>query len=127
MAENGVFEKDVILALALASGATQAMASEQTDVSLRTIQRRLSDPEFRKLVIEYRDSIVAETLGKMASNMTRAADALAVLLDNDDVKVRLRAARAVLSLGMRLRDSVDLSERVRQLEEELARKQGVAS
>ena len=59
MAENGVFEKDVILALALASGATQAMASEQTDVSLRTIQRRLSDPEFRKLVIEYRDSIVA--------------------------------------------------------------------
>ena len=127
MSQNVPSEKDVILALALASGATQAVAAELTDISPRTIHRHLSDPEFRKLVIEYRDSIVAETLGKMASNMTRAADALAVLLDTDDVKVRLRAARAVLSLGMRLRDSVDLSERVRQLEEELARKKGVAS
>ena len=122
MSQNVPSEKDVILAVALASGATTIAAADQAEVCRKSVSRRLSDPEFRKLVIEYRDNIVAETLGKMAANMTRAADALAVLLDNDDVKVRLRAARAVLSLGMRLRDSVDLSERVRQLEEELARK-----
>ena len=124
MSANVPSEKDVILTIALASGTTIDAAADQAEVCRKSVSRRLSDPEFRKFVIEYRDSIVAETLGKMASNMTRGADALAVLLDADDVKGRLRA---VHSLGMRLRDSVDLSECVRQLEEELDRKQGVAS
>jgi hypothetical protein len=61
----------------------------------------------------------------MADNMTRAADALVALLDNEDAGVRLRSARAVLSLGLRLRETVDLDERIRELEQELAQKQGV--
>jgi len=57
--------------------------------------------------------------------MTRATDSLVSLLDVNDPAVKLRAARTVLSLALRLRDSVDVSDRISELEAELARKQGV--
>ena len=124
MRQDVTSEKDVILALALASGDTTSGAAAKAGVCRATVSRRLGDPEFRRLVSEFRNEVVAESLGKMAANMTRAADTLAALLAVDDDKVRLRTARAVISLGMRLRDSVDLNDRIRELENELARKQG---
>ena len=127
MSQNVASEKDVILALALASGESTTAAGEKVGVCRRTVERHLAQPEFRKLVADFRSEVVAETLGKMASNMTRAADALAGLLDTADDKLRLRSARAVLSLGIRLRDSVELTERVRDLEQELAQKHGGGS
>jgi hypothetical protein len=118
-------EKDVTLALALAAGASQADAARQAGLTDRTARRKLARPGFRRLVAELRGELIARALGRLADNMTRAADALAGLLDSDDDRLRLRTARALLSLGLRLRDSVDLSERVRELEEELAQKQEV--
>jgi hypothetical protein len=118
-------EKDVTLALALAAGASQADAARQAGLTDRTTRRKLARPGFRRLVAELRGELIARALGRLADNMTRAADALASLLDSDDDRLRLRTARALLSLGLRLRDSVDLSERVRELEEELAQKQEV--
>jgi hypothetical protein len=119
-------EKDVVLALALAAGTTVAAAAAQAGVCDRTARRKLQRPEFRRLVADLRGELVARALGRLADAMTRAADALAALLDTPDDRVRLRTARAVLSLGIRLRDSVDLSGRVRELEEELARAQEAA-
>src|SRR5205814_1019551 len=118
-------EKDVNLALALASGAGTAAAAAKAGVSQRTVQRRLGSPDFRQLVADLRADLIARALGRLADNMTRAADALAGLLDDPDGRVRLRSARAVLTLGVRLRDSVDLTDRVRELEQEVARKQEV--
>jgi hypothetical protein len=123
MSQIDASEKDVVFALALASGTTTAAAAVQTGVSRRTLERRLAEPEFRRLVADLRGQLVARALGRLADTMTRAADALAGLLDTPDDRVRLRAARAVLSLGTRLRDSVDLTERVHELEQELARAQ----
>jgi hypothetical protein len=125
MASFGTTEKKVALALALASGATAPQAAEQTGVSLRTVHRKLANPAFRRLVSRLRGEMLAAALGRMAENMTRAADTVAALLDVEDPAIRLRAARALLSLGLRLRDSVDLGDRVRELERELAHKQGV--
>jgi len=117
--------KKVALALALASGATAPKAAEQAQVSLRTVRRKLANPAFRRLVSRLRGDMLAAALGRMAENMTRAADTVAGLLDEENAAIRLRAARTMLSLGLRLRDSVDLGERVRELERELAQKQGV--
>lgn len=118
-------EKDVLIALALAAGDGTESAAGKTGVSQRTVQRKLGRPNFRRLVADLRGELIARALGRLADNMTRAADALAALLDCEDVRVRLRAIRALLSLGLRLRDSVDLTDRVRELETELERKQGV--
>jgi hypothetical protein len=57
--------------------------------------------------------------------MTRAADVLVAILDDPDPGIRLRAARTIMTLVLRLRDAVDVDDRIRDLEFELARKQGV--
>jgi DNA-binding CsgD family transcriptional regulator len=118
--------KNFDLALILATGATVKAAAEKLGISRRTAHRKLRRPGFRKLVAELRSQLFAAALGRMADNMTRASDALGSLLDASDPGVKLRAARATLSLALRLRDSVDVSDRLSELEAELARKQGVA-
>src|SRR5229473_3789608 len=97
-------EKNLELALVLASGATATAAAEKVQVCTKTVHRKLAKPAFRQLVANLRGQLIANALGRMANNMTRAADALAALLDSQDERVRLRTARAVLSLGLRMRD-----------------------
>ena len=55
--------------------------------------------------------------------MTRGADVLAQMLDSPKDHIRIRAARALISLGLRLRESVDLTARMREVELELSRRQ----
>jgi len=119
-------EKKVALALALASGLSIAAAAQQAGVSESTVRRRLARPAFRRLVARLRGQMLEAALGRMAENMTRAADKVARLIDSDNEAVALRAARTLMSLGLRLRDSVELADRVHEIERELARKKGVA-
>jgi hypothetical protein len=77
------------------------------------------------MLIPVEEPAHAAALGKMADGMTRAADAIAGLLDETDPAIRLRAARAMVSLGRRLRDSVDLTDRMHEVERELERRKWV--
>ena len=117
-------EKKSLLALALASGESPTEAAALAGVSHRTVQRRLADPAFRQLVAKLQSELMSRALGCMAKNMARAAKRLESLLDKDDPSIQLRAARAVLGMGMQLRDSVDVDARLREVEAELARKLG---
>jgi hypothetical protein len=120
-------EKDSTLAMALASGESVGVAAEQAGVTDRTVRRKLATPEFRRHVAELRAELMSRALDRMTNNMTRAADVLAGLLDEQNPAMRLRAARSLLTLGLRLRDSIDLNDRIRDLEDELARKTGGVS
>jgi hypothetical protein len=60
--------------------------------------------------------MVAQCLGRMADGMVEAADTLRKLLSASSESVRLGAARAVLELGMKVRDSVEVGERLDELE-----------
>jgi transposase-like protein len=126
MSQNVPEKKVSRLALVLAAGTTITAAAEEFGVSRKTVQRQLAKPAFRRLVAELRCQLFAAALGRIAENMTRASDSLVSLLEVNDPALRLRAARAILSLGIRLRDSVDVSDRLNEMEAELARKQGVA-
>jgi hypothetical protein len=123
MSPNVGPEKDSLLALALASGQSTAAAAEQAGISQRTVERRLADPAFRRQVADFRGELLATALGRLADNLTRAADTVAALLDAPEPHHRLRAARTLFSFALRLRDAVDLGDRVRDLEAELARRQ----
>ena len=122
MEQNETLEKDTVLALAIASGTSIADAAVKVGVGRTTIYRKLENPDFVRLVCEFRDKLIAVALGRIADNLTRAADALAGLLDSPEPHIRIRAARALFSMGIRLRDSIDLTARVRTVETELARK-----
>jgi Homeodomain-like domain len=122
MSHNVAPGKKFLVARALASGNSIAQAAEQFGVSRRTVERHLARPEFRRRVMRYRGELIGNALGRMADNITRAADTVARLLDSNDPAVALRAARALLSLGLRLRDSVEIADRVQELEDELDRR-----
>jgi hypothetical protein len=126
MSQNVPSEKDPVLALALATGASINEAAERAGVDRKTVQRKMADPAFRRQVSEFRGELISMTLGSMADNFTRAADGLAALVSDANPWVRLCAIRATINFGLKLRDSVDMAEQVHDLEAELARKQGVA-
>jgi len=107
--------------MALAVGTSASEAARQTGISLSTVNRRLADPDFRRFVAQLRGQMLERALGRVTDSMSKAADTLAGQLDASEPAIRIRAARALLSLGLRLHDAVDIVERIRQVEEELAR------
>jgi hypothetical protein len=109
-------DADELLVLALATGRTHAQAAAAANVSERTVNRRMSDPAFKARVRKARGAMVAAASGKLAANMTAAADALVLLLADADPTVRLRAATKLIELGVRTAELVDLEHRVQELE-----------
>jgi hypothetical protein len=105
------------LLLALACGATHDAAAARAGVGVTTVRRRLADPAFVRRLRQTQ----ADMLGRAAGAMAAAAtEAVRTLLDLQKPSVppatRLGAARAVLELGLRVREAVDLEARIAALE-----------
>ena len=116
VAHRGRRNADENLALALASGKTLRDAAAVVGIAERTATRRWADPTFRQRVAELRGEMVGHALGRMADGMGEAADVLRQLLGAESESVRLGACRAILELGVKLRESVDLEERFAAME-----------
>ena len=117
MAEIGRRKGDAALLLALAAGQTVRDAARSAGIGERTATRRVADLDFRRRVAELRAEMVGRALGRMADGMTDAADTLRALLTAEGESVRLGAARSILELGNKLRESVELEQRLQALEE----------
>jgi hypothetical protein len=122
VAHRGRRNADETLALALATGQTLRAAAEAIGIGERTATRRWADAAFRRRVAELRGDMVQRSLGRMADGMSDAAAKLRELLGAESETVRLGAARALLELGVKLRESVELEERLAELERRLAEK-----
>lgn len=106
-----------LAALALAKGLSFEEAAAEAKCGLRTLKRwSAEDDDFRRRVSQLRGELVSGAMGRMAGQMSEAADTLGELLGAKNEAVRLGAARSVLELGFRLRESVELEERIRALE-----------
>ena len=120
MAENVTAMKtrkgDAELVLALAAGATRKAAATQAGVSERTVFRRMQEPEFRADVANARTELVSQSVGILAASGTSAAHTLRKLLDARSEHVRLGAAKGILEILPRLRESEELSGRIAELE-----------
>ncbi|MFO0804414.1 MAG: hypothetical protein U0791_14985 [Gemmataceae bacterium] len=109
------------LLLALACGATVDAAARQCGLSDRTVYRRLQDDEFQKRLTEVR----ADMVQRSSSMLTAAAGEavrtlLALLKPPTSAAVRLGAARAILEVGLKIRQMVELEDRMSELEEAVA-------
>ena len=111
---------DSALIAALAGGATVHDAATRAGVSEHTVYRRLEAPEFSRGVTEARAELVTRAVAMLAEAGTEAVGTLRALLDEGTPPaVRLGAARAVLELGTKLRESEELEERLATLEDQL--------
>jgi len=107
-------------ALALAMGKTHKQAAEAAGVTDRCIYRWNRLPRFRARVNELRGAAIGSAVNKLSDSMTAAANVLTGLLRNKNPSVKLRAARAVLELATKLRESEELEQRVAELESRFA-------
>jgi hypothetical protein len=120
MPQRGRRNADQVLILALACGATVEAAAHQAGVSPATVYRRLQDPEFRKRLQQLRADMVQRTAGALtAAGAESVRTLLALQKETAPPAVRLGAARAVLELGTKMRETAELAERIAALEAQL--------
>jgi hypothetical protein len=110
-----------IFMMALACGATNDAAAQKAGVSRATAYRRLQDPEFRNRLHEVRADMVNRTAGTLTAASTEAIKTLLSLTQPTvPAATRLGAARSILEYGIKMREVVDVDERLKALEERMS-------
>jgi hypothetical protein len=105
------------LVLALACGATVEAAARQCQLSESTVYRRLRDPKFKARVQDARGEMVRRSAGMLTAAAGESVRTLLALQkESITPAVRLGAARAVLELGIKVRELADLEARLAALE-----------
>jgi hypothetical protein len=115
MARSGT-KTDAVLAASLAAGATHEQAAAAAGVSLRTVGRRMADPDFRKLVDREQDSILERFTGGAAAKLGETLERLGELIHSTKELVALGACRTLAELLLRVREATTVGRRLRELE-----------
>lgn len=109
-----------LAAAKLACGSTVREAASAAGCDERTVYKwRATDAAFRRRIEELRSAAVEGALGRLSDTMTAAADVLAALLTNKKPETRLKAARAVIELGLRVRAEAETAARLDEIERRL--------
>jgi hypothetical protein len=125
--ENGALSpRQEAVALGVASGLSLAAAARKAKVPASTAKTWSATlPAFRRRVQELRADMTSQALGRLLDNMVSASDTLGYLSRKGKSEmVRLSAARAVLELAAKTRETVELEERLQELEKQVANKGG---
>ena len=121
MAQQGKKNTDQKLLLALACGATVENAARQAGISVSTAYRRLDNPDFQRQLQKLRGEMTQRASGMLTAAAMESVKTLIVLQNGTTPPaVRLGAARSVLEIGIKLREVVDLEERLAALEEQVS-------
>jgi flagellar motility protein MotE (MotC chaperone) len=107
--------------VALARGLPKADVARDAGVDVRTIFRWLEADEFRAKVQLERSRLLERAIGRLADHAADAANVLGKLANDDETPpaVRVSAARALLEHAVKLRDSLELEERLAAVEARL--------
>jgi hypothetical protein len=106
---------------ALAAGLTIAQAAKQCKVSETTIRLRLKDPKFKAALKRLQKEYVRQTNRALVAAGVHAALTLRKLLHpKHPPSVRQSAARSLLDIGLKFRESWALDQRLGEVEKALA-------
>ena len=125
---RAISPKQEAVALFVASGFSLAAAARKAKVGVPTVKRwSASFPDFRRRVQELRGELTSQALGRLVDGMASAAETLGYLSRKGKSEmVRLSAARAVLELASKMRESVELEARIAALESQEAPRRSIA-
>jgi hypothetical protein len=105
---------------ALALGVSPEAAAQKSGVSVRTVYRRLADAEFRAEVDRQRTAILDRAVGMSGAGTLGSVKTLTMLQDAaKSESVRLGAARALVDVHVKLRQSAEQQARIEALEAQL--------
>lgn len=123
--QNGRRKADDRLLMALACGATVESAARQAGIGETTVYRRMRDPAFKTRLREVQADILQRTAGALTAAATESVRTLLELQKpGTPPATRLGAARAVLEIGLKIREIVELESRIVALEEQLDADEG---
>jgi hypothetical protein len=95
--------------------------SQETGISARTLYRWLADDAaFQRRVDELRHEIQAQMIGRLSDVSLRASEVVGELLESDDPRVRLQAARVAFGSRANMRPFQKVSEQLAAVEQLLA-------
>lgn len=106
----GIFE------VAVAGGKTAKEAAVLAGISETTAGRRMKDPAVQARIRELRADMVRQTAGALSEAMVEAVAKLRALLGAENEQVQLSAARSLLEFGMRIKETVEVEDRLQALE-----------
>lgn len=91
-------------------------AAANAGISTSTLDRWHKDEVFQEILREKQQQAMVRALAEVRSNLSDAANALLRNLTCGQPSSEIRAATALFDLTMRLHESVDLTDRLAQLE-----------
>ena len=120
MAGNGRHRADESLIASLVAGVTVQEAASRAGVGQRTAFRRLNDPRFRRLLAETKGRMLETVSTRLVASAGAACEELERLLKKaESESVRLGAARTILEQVLRMRELVEIDQRLLALEQRL--------
>ena len=124
MAGTGLGKHDAKLIAELAAGASHERAATACGCSPRTVARRLADSKLRAGLDDARRQLFENAFSRVTAAGQAAAATLISLLSRDTPPaVRLGASRTLLESSCKFRETHELEERLRALEERLGKVQ----
>ena len=119
MADEAQLPIEIFLA-ALVCGASVDAAARKAGIARRTAYRRMKDPKFIKRFQEARAEVTKRTSALLSAGSLEATKALMELISpKSPPPTRLGAAPAIIELGTKLREMVELEERLQGIEERM--------
>lgn len=107
--------------LALVEHGSVSRAADTCNLSRQSLYRWLREPEFERALREASSEQVIEASRRLTSLTMRAVDRLEKLLDSERELTQLKAVESILTHGARLRELVELEERITNLERSMER------
>lgn len=109
-------------ALALASGSFIGYAAKEGKCSPQTVKKWLREvPLFRRQIEQFRAEATERALGILSHAVAEASLKLVNLMKNSpDERIQLRAAESLLANQLHYQEQIALTERLKQLEDQLA-------
>jgi hypothetical protein len=113
--------QQVLLAV-LAVGATVENAARKANISERTVYRWLADPDFQARIEQQRRENMVRTAGMLSGAALASVKTLVDLQQDVSVAATVRrgAARDVLEMAVKYRESTELEQRLLGIEDRLS-------
>ena len=104
---------------ALVECPTVQAAADQVGVTRKTIYKWLGDPDFRQSLVNEEDKIFARVEARLAGEMGAAVGTLSEIHKDQEASAsaRVRAATAIIDRSIRVKNLLDLIDRIERLED----------